>query len=61
MKANECDRCGEFYKDDVKSSEHNLRLLHNSTSKTRYAKPVDLCPICQESLNKWFEEGKKDE
>lgn len=54
-----CDRCGKFYKtyneqNDV--SRPNGFMLLNIDEKGQYYShgPIDLCPECTDSLNKWM-------
>lgn len=62
MKANQCDRCGDFYK---KPDCPKYGLIIFSDCKSRYKRGVDLCPQCLDELDKWFNKmvirgGKKE-
>ena len=56
MKARICDRCGEFYENNIKDE---YKITKISPTASRYSKLVDLCPKCQKSLASWFESVKK--
>lgn len=51
MKANQCDRCGAFYK---KTDNPKYRLVTYADCKSRTQRNVDLCPQCLDELDNWF-------
>lgn len=52
MKANQCDRCGALY---VKNGKKKFRLVKYSDCQSRYQRGIDLCPDCEDDLEKWFD------
>ena len=51
MRANQCDRCGQLYKNKTKK---RFRLIRYSDCESRYQRGMDLCPDCEDDLEKWF-------
>lgn len=48
-----CDRCGKAFDSQSKEiDERNLKLVDYEGDT------YDICPLCQERLQKWFDEGE---
>lgn len=58
MQAKKCDRCGKLYEIDPKTkNDDKLKLvrLKETRAKNLYRRSFDLCPQCEDSLEKWFD------
>lgn len=60
MNAKRCDKCKRFYNKPPEGA-NKLKLVKISETASRYTKSVDLCPDCERSLEKWFNDIEKAE
>lgn len=51
--AKKCDRCGAFY-------EPYYPRIFIKKSKEVNAKTIDLCPVCQDSIESWLDLKPKE-
>lgn len=50
-RAHKCDRCGTFYEFDYRIYSNNTHFIGCRPQKDL---ELDLCPMCQKDLDKWF-------
>lgn len=54
-----CDRCGKFFDEDkdFKGITRNL-ILKDAETPLQKSEKKDICPECQDDLERWFDSGK---